>query len=511
VYLVRNILIPVQKDIQLKEAVSKKLQIRKDRIGQVQILRRALDARKKNHLKFNFTVLVKDLPDIEHQDITIYKDPIPYINEEEKLSDKNPFIIGAGPAGLFSALGLVEKGFQPIIFDRGAKLENRVLKVKKFWEDGELDEECNVQFGEGGAGTFSDGKLTSRNRDFYSNKIFDYLVKFGADENIKYEALPHLGTDKLRKIILNIRNFLTENGCKFYWNHKLENILLNNGKLQKVVINETTYSPEILILAVGNAARDTFMILDSLNAITSKPFAVGFRIEHKQDFINNSFYGDRTDISLTGPATYRLTAKKGSKGIFSFCMCPGGFVIGAASEKEHLVINGMSFHDRSNEYANSAIVASVDEKDFGKGPLAGINFQKKIEYSCFSSSGSYNAPVQSASDFMNSKTSINTPHNSFMPGVNTIDMNGLLPFPLVQNLKFGLQVFDKRIPGFNENGVLIAPETRTSSPVRIVRDKQKRHSISAENLYPVGEGSGYAGGIISSAVDGYKTSQIFVL
>jgi len=508
-YLVKNIQIPVSREYDLRDALAKKFCINKNSVNGIEILRKALDARKKNNLKFNFTILVKDLPNIKHPDVIPYREPEPYILEEKKLSDKKPFIIGAGPAGLFSALGLVEKGFQPVIFDRGEQLENRINKVNAFWEKGKLDENSNVQFGEGGAGTFSDGKLTSRSRDYYSNQVYDYLIKFGAAKNIKYEALPHLGTDKLKKIILNIRNFLIENGCEFNWNHKLNNLVLNDGKLKEVIINKTAHKPEMLILAIGNAARDTFKMLDTFNAVTSKPFAVGVRIEHEQSFINEAFYGEGTNISLTGPATYRLTAKKDSCGIYSFCMCPGGFVIGATSEKEHLVINGMSFNDRGNQYANSAIVASVDVRDFGRGNLAGVNFQRKIERNCFSDSKKYYAPAQFADDFMNNKISSREILSSYKPGVNPIDINNLLQGSLVQNLKYGLQIFEKRVPGFISKGTLIAPETRTSSPVRMVRDRQSLYSIIADNLYPVGEGSGYAGGIISSAVDGYKTAQIF--
>jgi uncharacterized protein len=510
-YLVKNVKITLASDYDLREAVSIKFGLKSGQIGDIEILRKALDARKRNRLKLNFTLLISELPEISHPDLLHYSEPLPYISSKKKLSDPQPLIVGAGPAGLFAALGLVERGFKPIIFDRGEMLENRTKKVSEFWQKGVLDEESNVQFGEGGAGTFSDGKLTSRNRDFYSSKIFSELIKFGASLNIKYEALPHLGTDKLRIIIKNIRNYLINNGCTFHWNHKLENITIENNRIKNIRINGISYKPEILILATGNAARETFEMLDKINAVTSKPFAVGVRIEHPQNFINASFYGNKTDLSLTGPATYRLTSNKGKKGIYSFCMCPGGFIIGASTEKNHLTINGMSFSDRSNYYANSAIVVSVSQEDIGTGALAGVDFQQKIESQCFNFSKNYFAPAQSAADFINGDKSSEKITTSYNPGVNPIDINNCLPELLSADLKFGLDQFDKRVPGFIENGILIAPETRTSSPVRIIRDNVNYSSIAADNLYPAGEGSGYAGGIISSAVDGYKISQLFSL
>jgi len=310
--LIKNIQIPISKEPDVQKAVSKKLRLKN--AGEIKLLRRSLDARKKNNLKYNYTILA-ELPQkyLSHQDVLEYKKPEPFIIPNKQLSDKNPFIIGAGPAGLFAALSLVEKGLMPYIFERGEKAEQRTQKGNAFWESGVLDENSNVQFGEGGAGTFSDGKLTSRNRDYYTAKVFDYLVKFGADENIQIEALPHLGTDGLKKIVVNIRKYLEDKGCKFFFNHKLESIQTDNNKVKNVTINGQNYSPEILILAIGNSARDTFEMLSKKIRQENKPFAVGFRIEHRQDFINKAFYGEQTDIKITGPASYRLTARYESK------------------------------------------------------------------------------------------------------------------------------------------------------------------------------------------------------
>ena len=506
--LIKNILIPISREVDIKKAVSKKLRIKN--FGEFKVLRRSLDARKKNDLKYNYTVLA-DLPAkyLSHHDVLEYKKPEPFIQPHNKLSNENPFIIGAGPAGLFAALSLVEKGFKPFIFERGEKVEDRTNKVDHFWKTGNLDENSNVQFGEGGAGTFSDGKLTSRNRDFYTNKVFEQLVQFGADKNIKIEALPHLGTDGLKKIVVNIREFLKSKGCKFFFNHKLENIEIENEKVKEITINEQPYSPEILILAIGNSARDTFEMLSQKIITENKPFAVGFRIEHPQDFINKALYGKKTDINISGPASYRLTAKYESKSIYSFCMCPGGFTVGAASEKEHLVLNGMSLLNRGNEFANSGIVVTVNEADYGTKLLAGLEFQRKIESLSFDKANPYFAPFQTAQDFLLNKESTTRIKTSYLPGIVAKDLNSLLPVKLSDSIKSALHRFDKQATGFISTGVLLAPETRTSSPVKFPRERDTMNSDGLENLYIIGEGSGFAGGIISSAADGYKLGCTF--
>jgi len=509
-YLIKNVVVPISMKIDLKYHIAKKLKLPLNSINNIKVIRRSLDARKKNNLKFNYTALA-ELPAkyLKNPDVLEYKSPKPYIQTQRKLSNKNPFIIGAGPAGLFAALSLVEKGFQPLIFERGDKIENRINKVTDFWQKGILDEESNVQFGEGGAGTFSDGKLTSRKSDFYTNQVTKYLIKFGVDQNISYEALPHLGTDGLRNIVINIRQYLEENGCKFFWRNKLENLNIENNHITSVRINGKEHKPEIIILAIGNSARDTFEMLSQKTEMESKPFAVGFRIEHKQDFINEAFYGEKTDFTITGPATYRLTAQDGKRGIYSFCMCPGGFVIPASSENGGLVLNGMSFQKRNNEFANAAIVVTVNEVDYGQGILAGMEFQRKIEKKCFKFDNPYFAPTQKALDFMNNITNDSILKTSYEPGIILRDLNNILPSNITKALKTGLNSFEMKIPGFIEKGILLAPETRTSSSVRILRNKVTFESATISNLFPIGEGSGYAGGIMSSAADGYKLGTIF--
>jgi len=511
VYLIRNILVPIAKDINLEKAISNKLKISTKHINNIKLIRRSIDARKKNFLKYNFTIVADiDINVKLDTEVQEYFAPQPYIKNSIKLSDPHPFIIGAGPAGLFAALSLVEKGFKPYIFDRGETILHRAKKVKDFWKNGNLDENSNVQFGEGGAGTFSDGKLTSRTNDFYTTKIIDYLIKFGADTTIKYDALPHLGTDGLRNIVANLSNFLIEKGCKFFWNNKLENIKIENNNITEVLISNEKFSPEILILAIGNSARDTFTMLKDKIAMENKSFAVGFRIEHSQDFINNAFYGEKTDFLLTGPANYRLMAKYKDKGIYSFCMCPGGFIVGGASEQNSLVLNGMSYKDRNNHFANSAIVATVNKIDFGDDILAGMKFQQQIEKNCFNHSKPYFAPSQNALDFINKSTSNKLTQTSFLPGIFHKDLSNIFSNSVTDALKFGLMKFEKRIPGFLENGLLLAPETRTSSPVRLIRERDTFQANGISNLFPIGEGSGYAGGIISSATDGYKCCKQFI-
>ncbi|HHE37877.1 MAG TPA: hypothetical protein ENL20_04815 [Candidatus Cloacimonetes bacterium] len=507
-YLIKNVITPISKDIDLKKVLSEKLKL--NSIENIQILRRSLDARKKNNLKYNYTLLAEIREKyFSHQDVMEYKKPFPYISSHIKLQNTNPFIIGAGPAGLFAAISLVEKGFKPYIFEQGEKIEERIKKINKFRNQGILDEESNVQFGEGGAGTFSDGKLTSRTRDFYTEKIFEYLVKFGADKKIKYEALPHLGTNGLKKIIINIRKYLEANGCRLFWDHKLENVQIENGKLKEVTINKQKYCPEILILAIGNSARDTFEMLSKKTTLENKPFSVGFRIEHTQDFINSAFYGEKTNFKITGPATYKLTAKYKNKGIYSFCMCPGGFVVAAASEKKHQVLNGMSFQPRDNKFANSGIVVTVNESDFGSKLLAGVKFQREIEQKCFDQKNPYFAPSQKSDDFLINKTSKKGIPNSYKPGTFSSELNDLFPEIITESIKSALINFDQKINGFIENGLLLAPETRTSSPIRIVRNRATYETVGIQNIYPIGEGSGYSGGIISSAADGYKLACFF--
>jgi uncharacterized protein len=507
--LLRNITIPVEKSLDIEKEICTKLKLESQKLTSYSVRRRSLDARRRNNLVWQYTALIEisgNYP--SHPDLLDFKEKLPSIEPTQKLNDRQPLIVGAGPAGLFAALGLVEKGLCPIIFDQGETIEDRDISIKKFWQKGILDTDSNVQNGEGGAGTFSDGKLTSRKQDYYTSKVLEYLVRFGADPDILINAHPHLGTDKLKLIISAIREFLVQKGCEFKWKHRLEDITIASGKVIDVTINGDKYKPEVLILAPGNASRELFRLLAYKIPMQSKPFAVGFRIEHEQEFINYLFYGEKTNIALTGAAEYRIKAKIGEKSVFSFCMCPGGIVVNAASENNGLVTNGMSWSKRKGKYANSAIVTPVDATVFGKDPLAGMQFQEMIEKKCFQLTDSYLAPVQRAAHFVYKQKDKMPIHSTFLPGTITTDLHKIYSKEITLAISQALKYWDKRYKGFAAKGVLIAPETRTSSPVRIMRQPNWQ-SEGAENLFPIGEGAGYAGGIISSAAEGLKLSARF--
>ncbi|MCF7911861.1 MAG: hypothetical protein K9M99_05000 [Candidatus Cloacimonetes bacterium] len=502
--LLRNISIPVDKTLDIEKEICTKLQLGHQELVSCEIRRKSLDARRRNNLVWQYSALIEvkgEYP--SHPDLLEFKEKLPYIEIDQKLNDKQPVIIGAGPAGLFAALALADKGFCPIIFDQGDTIIEREASIRNFWQKGILDTQSNVQNGEGGAGTFSDGKLTSRNQDFYTHKVLEYLVQFGASPDILINAHPHLGTDKLKLIVTAIREYLVDKGCEFHWKHKLEDITVENGGVRDITINGEKYSPEIVILAPGNAARELFRMLANKIPLQSKPFAVGFRIEHEQEFINYLFYGDKTNIDITGAAEYRIKAAIGNKSVFSFCMCPGGIVVNAASEKNGLVTNGMSWSKRKGKYANSAIVTPIDEKTFGSEPLAGMQYQEMIEKKCFKLTSSYLAPVQRAIDFIYKPKNKMPVPTTFLPGTITTDLNKIYESGITRTIGEALKYWNKRYKGFATKGVLIAPETRTSSPVRILRQPNMQ-SEGAENLYVIGEGAGYAGGIISSAAEGLK-------
>lgn len=511
-YILKNISTPVNKEIDLRSSVKTKFGFDIDSFDENNIIRRAIDARKKNNLQWVFTLTVKTQKRIlMHPDIFEFTEDIKSsrdsIVSSKSLSNKHPFIIGMGPAGLFAALKLVENGFQPYIFEKGDCLEKRKEKVELFWQNKSLDENSNVQFGEGGAGAFSDGKLTSRNRNQYSDQVFDYLIRFGADKDIIINALPHIGTDKLLVILKNIRQYLIDKGCKIHYNHSLTDLTVRNSRIVNIKINDIVHDPEIVILATGNSARDIFtMFYDNNLAIESKAFAIGLRVEHPLEYINHCFYGKDNDFEVTGPATYKLVCKNKNRSIYSFCMCPGGFVIPASSEFNGQVVNGMSYSQRNNQFSNSAIVVNVNSIDFGTHPLAGMKFQQELENQFFNN---FSSPVQNVKDFINNKLTINQRKNSYFLDTFNVNFKQELPEFISDNLNYSMMEFDRKYKGFIQNGLFLGVETRTSSPVRLLRDSEKYCGLELDNLYPVGEGAGYAGGIISSATDGLKVASIF--
>ena len=433
---------------------------------------------------------------------------------------ERPIIVGFGPAGIFAALELIGYGIKPLIFERGKKIEERDIDVQRFIRERELDPESNIQFGEGGAGSYSDGKLFSRigNNSGHVDKVLDTFIKFGAPEEIGYVSKPHLGTDVLCRIVRNMRNHILERGGDIYYSSKVTDMLVSDGKIQGVVINgEKEYLSSIVYLAVGHSARDTFEMIHSKGvAVEQKPISVGVRVEHPLEIINLIRYGDKyRDFRGIGAATYSFnyTDRKTGRGAYTFCMCPGGEVVNASSEKGMMVLNGMSYSARSSPFSNSAIAVTCRTDDYkSANPLAGVEFQRDIERKAFNAAGgTWRAPAQNLMDFLNGKPSCALNKNSYRMGVASVSMNEILPEFVCESLATAFNKWRVDYPLFvSEHAILLGAETRTSSPVRIKRG-EKHESANMKNLYPIGEGSGYTGGITSSAADAIKTVELSLL
>ena len=510
-YKISNLEIPIQHQKDIRELIGDALQLPADDIAEIELLRKSVDARHKNRLKFIYSAAFR-LKDSaykpKHPRVTEYAAPQPPEKDVVLNFDNRPVIVGFGPAGIFAALALAEKGLQPIIFERGKMVPERITDVNQLWEHGILDENSNVQFGEGGAGTFSDGKLTARNQNYFTGEVLKTLVRFGAPEEIMYLQKPHIGTDRLRLIIPKIREHLISKGAEFHFNSMVSGLMIKDSKISGIIVNGDPISAQQVILAIGHSARDLVrqMQIDGVH-LEAKAFAIGVRVEHPADFLNTTQFGDRTNFSISGPADYKLTWtwKRQQRGVYSFCMCPGGKIILSSSQAGGLVTNGMSNYARNLGYSNSGIVVSVRPEDFPPGALGGIEFQERIERRAFELGGStYNAPAQHLGDFVQNRTPKQIGKGTFRPGMVPVPMKQVLPSMVVDALSTGFMVFERRIPGYIENGLLVAPETRTSSPVRIVRNSDTGESVNVQGLYPIGEGAGYAGGIVSSAADGLK-------
>ena len=464
--------------------------------------------------------LIKKSIDARHRDIKILYSVCLYEGDEPEkkvypqIEGKSAIVVGAGPAGLFCALSLARHGVKPLIFERGANVDDRKKDVETFFSGGSLDENSNVQFGEGGAGTFSDGKLNTQVNNPLIKDVLEDFVTFGAPEDILYLAKPHIGSDNLPKVVKNMRQGIERLGGEFHFNERVTSLIINGGVVKGVLTDRGEYYADSVVLAIGHSSRDTFSYLYSAGvACESKEFAVGFRIEHLQEFINKDRYGKYYDHKNLPPADYKLVSHASDRAVFSFCMCPGGEVVVASSESEMLAVNGMSNYLRSGKNANSAIVCQVRRSDFlSDNPLSGIEFQRKIERSAYLAAGDYTVPVQLAKDFIAGRKSVKlcgvTP--SVRRGYSFYDLNLLLPKPMTDAIAAGLNDLNSKIVGFAEGGaVLSAVESRTSSPIRIVRN-EFFESVSHKNLYPCGEGCGYAGGIMSAAVDGLKVANAIV-
>lgn len=508
-------------DEDLLEHLIRRLALPSESIAGWRVVRKGLDARKKSRLRHVYAVelYLRDEEDFIKRHAG---DPDIIVVEEQRektfpriFSSERIVIAGMGPAGLFAALRLAEYGLKATILERGRPVDERVADVRAFWELGQLNPESNVQFGEGGAGTFSDGKLTTRLRDGNLGYILQQLVRFGAPGEILHLAKPHIGTDRLRMVIRGIREHLLTKGMTVIFSGKLTDIVQRNGEIVGIVLNGREEIPcDRLVLATGHSARDTYdMLLLHGIQLEQKPFAVGLRVEHPQELINRIQHGIPHHPHLP-PAEYTLTAKDPETGrsVYSFCMCPGGVVMAAASEEGGVVTNGMSFYGRDSGYANSALVATVDFRDFPSShPLAGVDFQRKWERRAFDVGGrSYCAPAQNLVDFVHGRGRHGV-RSTYLPGVVETDLTEVLPRGVASALKAGIRLFDRKMRGFfTADASLTGVETRTSSPVRIVRGEDLQ-SISMAGLYPTGEGAGYAGGIMSAALDGIRVADRIAL
>ena len=504
----------------ITERIAKKLRIDANKIVDITILKRSLDARKKDDIKYVLTLGVEVVAD-EQKIIRKFKPNEASIYKDERYefitnikTDKKTVVIGSGPAGLFCAYTLIKAGIKPLIIERGEKVEDRIKSVDTFFEKGVLNPESNIQFGEGGAGTFSDGKLNTGISDIRIKEVLKTFVSFGAPEEILYEQKPHIGTDKLREVIVNFRKYIEQNGGEFRFSTKLADINIENDKVISIELESNglreTLECDNLILAIGHSARDTFyMLKDKDIQMQQKPFAIGVRIEHKQELINIIQYGKEYNNKDLPVADYKTAVHlDNGRSVYSFCMCPGGFVVAAASEQNMIAVNGMSNYLRDNTNANSALLVNVRPEDLGStNVLAGIEFQRDIEKRAYNISNSYKAPAQTLGSFLyNLPNKIGEVSPSYKPDVTYCNLSEVLPEFVTNSLKQGILLIDKKMQGYADNDALLTgPETRSSSPVRILRDEFGVSNI--KGIFPCGEGAGYAGGITSAAVDGIKTAE----
>jgi uncharacterized FAD-dependent dehydrogenase len=512
------------------DRVARELDLPSSKITSLQIIRKSLDARHKD-LCFVYTVSFN--LDVTYSESEALFERNPNLTEGEprllfdftqlkavcsKQPLNRPVIVGAGPAGLFAGLKLAAAGFKPLIIDRGDGLAGRVTQVDTFWKTGRLDPESNIQYGIGGAGTFSDGKLTTRIKDPELNRVLQIMVGFGAPPDILYWQYPHVGTDLLRDVVAGLEQLIREYGGELQFRSRLTGIHLDGSKLQAIEINgNEDLETDILLLATGNSARDVYHLLSAKRfQLEAKALAVGVRIEHPQEIIDKAQYGQWAGHGGLGSAEYHLTYqhKETGRGVYTFCMCPGGMVVGAASEPGGVVTNGMSYHARDSKVANSAIVVTVNQKDFGSdSALAGIEFQQRLEKRAFEmGGGNYKAPVQRVGDFLKKQPSMEFKAlpPSYLPGTKPANLWEVLPPAISQAIAAGIRHFGGKLKNFDwAEAVLTGVETRTSAPVRILRN-EAREAIGISGVYPVGEGAGYAGGIVSSALDGWRTADIIV-
>ena len=531
---------PGHSDRELTEKAARTLRIRPEEIASLRVVRQSIDARKKPEIRLIYTVDVKLVgareekvllscrknPDVGPAPEVRYRFPEP---GKEILAER-PLIIGTGPAGLFCGYLLAKAGYRPLLLERGEDVESRTRRVEEFWKTGVLSADSNVQFGEGGAGTFSDGKLNTlvKDKDGRNTEVLKIFVENGAPEEIRYESRPHVGTDVLSRVVKHMRERILSWGGEVRFSTRVTELVIEGGRVRGVVCeNGERIDARAVVLAIGHSARDTFAMLEKKGIpMEAKSFAVGFRVEHPQELINLSQYAQRRPEALP-PASYKLTAKTSEgRGVYSFCMCPGGYVVNASSEPGRLAVNGMSYSGRNGKNANSAIIVSVTPQDYGAGgPLAGIQFQRMLEERAFRAAGGA-VPIQRYADYagterengsavaeadgmVREKRERHVPAD-FAPAIKGAwkfaDLRDILPSSVRKAFLEGMEAFDRIIPGFADDAVCLSGvESRTSSPVRIPRDETLQSSV--RGLYPCGEGAGYAGGITSAAMDGMRVAE----
>ncbi|KIE21951.1 hypothetical protein SE23_07015 [Vibrio sinaloensis] len=508
----------------LTAAITKKLGISEDQVISYNVFRRGYDARKKANILLIYTLdviveneaalleqfvsdpHVKETPDMEYK----------FVAKAPENITERPVVIGFGPCGLFAALILAQAGFKPIVVERGKEVRERTKDTFGFWRKRTLNTESNVQFGEGGAGTFSDGKLYSQVKDpnFYGRKVITEFVEAGAPEEILYVSKPHIGTFKLVTMIEKMRAKIIELGGEIRFSTRVDDIHMDGDQITGLTLsNGEEIKSRYVVLAVGHSARDTFEMLHDRGVyMEAKPFSVGFRIEHKQAMIDEARFGPNAGNPILGAADYKLVHHcKNGRTVYSFCMCPGGTVVAATSEENRVVTNGMSQYSRSERNANAAIVVGIDpERDYPEHPLAGIELQRKLESGAYVLGGeTYDAPAQKVGDFLKGRdpSELGDVQPSFTPGIHLTDISKALPDFAIEAIREAIPAFDKKIKGFaSADALLTGVETRTSSPVCIKRGKDYQ-SVNLKGFYPAGEGAGYAGGILSAGIDGIKVAE----
>ncbi|MCR5757793.1 MAG: hypothetical protein K6F95_07790 [Selenomonas sp.] len=527
---IKNLQVPFDDERPLTTLAAKRLQLPPQAVAGVVIVRKAIDARRYHGAPVQFVYMLdvtvnmpeknvlKKLRKDRNVEQVMMQTPAPAAFRSRKTEELRPVVIGFGPAGMFAALTLAKAGWNPLVLERGGDVDSRRAAIELFWQTGTLNERSNVQFGEGGAGTFSDGKLTTRISDGHIQDVLTAFIEAGAPEEIRYLHKPHIGTDLLQGVVKNIRQEIIRLGGEVRFEAQVTDMEIEQGQVQALIVNgEERIACQQVFMGIGHSARDTYrMLLERGLKMEAKPFAIGVRIEHPQEFIDRAQYGEDAGHPRLPVADYALTYKdpQTGRGAYSFCMCPGGQVVAATSLSGQVCTNGMSNYRRDSGIANSALLVQVGPDDFGREVLAGMNLQNQLEKLAFEIGGrNYHAPVQSVGDFLGG-TSGSTQFltkPTYQPGVTAVDLHRCLPRFLTQTLEGALPYFDRKIKGFADKGVVMTGvEARSSAPCRICRNREDMQAEGIKGIYPIGEGAGYAGGIMSAAVDGMKAAGAFL-